>query len=260
MYQFNLRNLKVLNDYTWVRKIEAQQKAVRDLNTNAMGGFAIENAMVPNNGDHIRLIKPNKIWVFKLWRVSATEVKSMIFKGLNVKLYTKGDFTSAGEYLLLKPEYSGREGQYLNHNPGIDFTDHIEYKQPMYVIDITGSEYTVFFSHLDTIVTTTKEFIDLYNVGKEMHQDGLMLRKVKTSDGLFTAYTYADEDERFENDRELIIGVNSKSEITNLTATPITFSRKTKNEITEKNYDAYFNRNHIVAPYARFASPEWLLK
>ena len=260
MYQFNLRNLKVLSDYRWVRKIEAEQKAIRDLNTNAMGGFAIENNMIPNNGDHIRLIDPNKIWVFKLWRVSATEVKAMIFKGLNVKLYSKVDLDSRKEYLLIKPEYSGKTGQYLNYNPSIEFTDHIEFKQPMYVIDITDNEYTVFFSHLDTIVTTNKEFIDLYNEGKEVYEGGLMLRKVKTSDDLFTAYTYAEEDERFENNRELIIGVNSKSDITNLTSTPIAFSSKTKNEVTEKVYDAYFNKNHIVVPYARFASPEWILK
>lgn len=260
MYQFNLRSLKVLSDYRWVRKIEAEQKAIRDLNTNAMGGFAIENNMIPNNGDHIRLIDPNKIWVFKLWRVSATEVKAMIFKGLNIKLYSKVDLDARREYLLIKPEYSGKTGQYLNHNPSIEFTDHIEFKQPMYVIDITDNEYTVFFSHLDTIVATNKEFIDLYNEGKEAHEGGLMLRKVKTSDGLFTAYTYAEEDERFENNRELIIGVNSKSDITNLTSTPIAFSSKTKNEVTEKVYDAYFNKNHIVAPYARFASPEWILK
>lgn len=260
MYQFNLRNIKVLSDYRWVRKIEAEQKAIRDLNTNAMGGFAIENNMIPNNGDHIRLIDPNKIWVFKLWRVSATEVKAMIFKGLNIKSYSKVDLDIRREYLLIKPEYSGKAGQYLNYNPSIEFTDHIEFKQPMYVIDITDNEYTVFFSHLDTIVTTSKEFIDLYNEGKEVHEGGLMLRKVKTFDGLFTAYTYAEEDERFENNRELIIGVNSKSDITNLTSTPIAFSSKTKNEVTEKVYDAYFNKNHIVAPYARFASPEWILK
>ena len=184
----------------------------------------------------------------------------MIFKGLNIKLYSKVDLDSRKEYLLIKPEYSGKNGQYVNYNPSIEFTDHVEFKQPMYVIDITDNEYTVFFSHLDTIVTTSKEYIDLYNKGKEVHEGGLMLRKVKTSDGLFTAYTYAEEDERFENNRELIIGVNSKSDITNLTSTPITFSRKTKSEVTEKVYDSYFNKNHIVAPYARFASPEWLLK
>lgn len=260
MYQFNLRNIKVLSGYKWIRKIEAEQKAIRDLNTNAMGGFAIENKMVPNNGDHIRLIEPNKIWVLKLWRVTSAEVKAMIFKGLNIKLYTKVDLDSAREYLLLKPEYSGKEGQYLNHNPSIDFTDHIEYKQPMYVIDITDNEYTVFFSHLDTIVTTSKEFIDLYNTDKETHQDGLMLRKVKTSDGLFTAYTYADTNECFENNKELIIGVNSKSDISNITASPKAFSNKTKSEVVEKDYEAYFNKNHIVAPFAKYASPEWMLK
>ena len=260
MYQFNLRNIKALSDHNWVRKIEAEQKAVRSLNTNRMGGFAIENILVPINGDHIRLVDPNKIWVFKLWRVSATEIKSMIFKGLNIKMLSKINLELFKDYLLIKPEYSGKDGQYTNHNPDLEFTDHVEFKQPMYIINITNSDYTVFFSHLDTIVTTSKKYIDLYNEGKAVHEGGLMLRKVKTSDNLFTAYTYAEEDERFENNRELIIGVNSKSDISNLTNTPMTFSSKTKSDVNEKDYEAYFNRNHIIAPFARYASPEWILK
>ena len=185
MYQFNLRNLKVVQDYNWVRKVEAEQAKLRDLNSNRVGGFAIENNLIPNNGDHIRLVEPNKIWVFKLWRVSVTEVKSMIFKGLNIKLFSKTDLDASKEYLLLKPEYSGREGQYLNHNCAIEYANCVEYKQPMYIIDITNFEYTVFFSNLDTIVTTDKEYIDLYNEGKETHQGGIMLRKIKTSDNAF---------------------------------------------------------------------------
>ena len=260
MYQFNLRNIKVLSDYNWVRKIEAEQAKLRDLNSIRVGGFAIENSMIPNNGDHIRLVDPNKIWVFKLWRVTTTEIKSMIFKGLNIKLLSKYNLESSKEYLLLKPEYSGREGQYLNRNPAIEYADQIEFKQPMYVVDITGFEYTVFFSDLDTIITTNKEFIDLYNEGKEAHQGGLMLRKIKTSDGLFSAYTYAEENEWFINNKELIIGVNSKSNISNITAYPNTFSKIRKDQVTEKDYEAYFNKNHIVAPLARYASPEWILK
>lgn len=260
MYQFNLRNIKVAQDYNWVRKVEAEQAKLRDLNSNRMGGFAVENKLIPNNGDHIRLVEPNKIWVFKLWRVSTTEVKSMIFKGLNVKLFSKTDLDVSKEYLLLKPEYSGREGQYLNHNCAIEYANCVEYKQPMYVIDITNFEYTVFFSNLDTIVTTDKEYIDLYNEGKETHQGGIMLRKIKTSDNAFSGYTYAEENEHFENNKELIIGVNSKSNISNIVKFPTLFSNKMKNEVVEKDYEAYFNTNHIVAPHARFASPEWLLK
>lgn len=260
MYQFNLRNIKVLSGFNWVRKIEAEQIKLRGLNSNRVGGFAIENNMVPNNGDHIRLVDPNKIWVFKLWRITATEIKSMIFKGLNIKLLSKTELDPSKEYLLLKPEYSGKEGQYVHHNPAIEYADQVEFKQPMYVVDITDFKYTVFFSGLDAIVTTNWELINLYNDGKEVNQKGLMLRKVKTKDNLFSAYTYAEPNEQFENHRELIIGVNSKSDISNLTSTPFTFSSKTKNEVTEKDYEAYFNKNHIIAPFARYASPEWILK
>ena len=87
-----------------------------------------------------------------------------------------------------------------------------------------------------------------------------MLRKIKTSDGLFSAYTYAEENEWFINNKELIIGVNSKSNISNITAYPNTFSKIRKDQVTEKDYEAYFNKNHIVAPFARYASPEWILK
>lgn len=260
MYQFNLRNIKVLSGFNWVKKVENEQAKLRDLNSNRVGGFAIENSMIPNNGDHIRLVDPNKIWVFKLWRITVTEVKSMIFKGLNIKLLSKTELDASKEYLLLKPEYSGREGQYLNHNPAIEYADCTEFKQPMYVVDITDYQYSVFFSDLDTIVTTNRELINLYNDGKEVHQGGVMLRKVKTSDSLFTAYTYADTNECFENNKELIIGVNSKSDISNITASPKAFSNKTKSEVVEKDYESYFNKNHIVAPFARYASPEWLLK
>ena len=175
-------------------------------------------------------------------------------------MLSKTELDTSKEYLLLKPEYSRKEGQYVHHNPTIEYADQIEFKQPMYVIDITGFEYTVFFSDLDTIITTNKEFIDLYNEGKEVHQGGLMLRKIKTSDGLFSAYTYAEENEWFINNKELIIGVNSKSNISNITAYPNTFSKIRKDQVIEKDYEAYFNKNHIVAPFARYASPEWILK
>ena len=261
MYQFNVRPLKVYINKPWIEEVEQNQKIAQKSRSSLIGGFAIETSMIPNNGEHVRIVCPSRIWVFKAWRIGWDEIKKMAFKGLAVKLFSEDiDPNSSREFVLLKPLYDQKEGMYSTYN-GTSKRGHIEYKQPMYIIDITDKEYILFFEHLDTIIATNKSDIMAYNKQCYVGFDGAtMFRKVTTADGAKVGYIPIEDDEGVENASHLIIGINHQSKPVNTIASVPVFTRKNSNEVVEKDFESYYAPNHIIAPLAKYASSDWYIR
>ena len=260
MYQFNLKNLQVFtagSKHDWVEKIVNIQEDVKDMSLDRVGGFAIHKDLLSNMP--IRMVLPNRIWVFKAWKIDSTEVKKMIFKGLNIKLFSDDiNLASDKEYVLLKPLYEARNGCFDTYDHK-DKCDVVEYKQPFYVIDVTEKDYVVFFEMFDFIATATLGEIYRYNEQSGAYlSDAKRNYKMMYSEDRKKAILLATNDsEQYCNAPQLLIGVRPTSCIVNI-GEP-SFAIKKANELTDLDYEAYADSSLILPPRVTRAGEDWML-
>lgn len=270
MYMYNMRPMKVLNNEnkSWLDSVKGDQLWAEQSGSDLVGGFAIEANAIPERGSNhesIRLVLPNRIWVMKLWRISWSNIKDMIYKGLNIRLYN-GDHELSNDrlYILMKPVYDQRSVNYTTYN-GKSPIDHIEFGQPFYVIDCgkVGNEnknYLVFLEHLGIIAVSTLEEIKEYNEDRVANSEVIPHKKLTTTDGLLVAYTPEDPKQNYNNDKGLIIGVNRQTvKPVSIAAFPDYFDKQPKDKVIERDYLAHYAPGHIIAPLAKNAEREWIL-
>ena len=272
MYKYNLRPMKVLNKEgrSWVEAIKPEQDWAEQLDTDLVGGFAIEANIIPERGgnpDSLRLVLPNRIWSMKLWRVTWANIKDMIYKGLNVRLYNGGNTPNNDRmYILMKPIYDTKSGNYTTYNKDDIPIDHIEFGQPFYVVDCgentsDNNNYIVFLEHLGVIAVSTLEEIKEYNNDRLIYNQKIDYEVLTTSDGMASAYIPVITGKELINDRGLIIGVNKETLAPkSIAAFPEYFEKQSAKQLVERDYKAHFEPGHIIAPLAKNATPEWFLK
>lgn len=260
MYQFNLKNLDVYTSGSkrdWVAKIVETQEDVKDMKLDRVGGFALHKDLLSK--EPLRLVLPNRIWVFKAWKVDAAEIKKMIFKGLNIKLFSDDiNLAADKEYAILKPLYEGKNGCYTTYDHA-ERCDVVEYKQPFYVVDVTDKEYLVFFEMFDFLATATLGEIYRYNnlSGAYDSEARRTYKMVYTSDEKKGLMIPTPDSEQYSNAPQLIIGVRPTSCIANI-GDP-TFPLKKANELVDLDYEAYADSSYIMAPRVTKAGPDWML-
>lgn len=272
MYKYNLRPMKVLNKEgrRWIEAIKPEQDWAEQLDTDLVGGFAIEANMIPERGgnpDSLRLVLPNRIWSMKLWRVTWSNIKDMIYKGLNVRLYNGGNTPNNDRmYILMKPIYDAKSGNYTTYNRDDIPIDHIEFGQPFYVVDCgenksDNNNYIVFLEHLGVIAVSTLHEIREYNSNRVFDSRIIEYKSITTKDGIRTGYTPKIENVVRKNNPGYIIGVNNKTIITkNIIAFPEYFNKQLSSQTVERDYLSLFEPGHIIAPLAKNATLEWILK
>ena len=260
MYQFNLKNLDVFTSGSkrdWVNEIVKIQENVADMGLDRIGGFAVHKDLLSNMP--IRMVLPNRIWVFKAWKVDSAEVKKMIFKGLNIKLFSdRIELKPDKEYAILKPLYEGKNGCYTTYDHA-ERCDIVEYKQPFYVVDVTDKEYLVFFEMFDFIACASLAEIYRYNEqsGAYDSEAKRTYKMVYTSDEKKGLMIPTPDSEQYSNAPQLIIGVRPSSCIANI-GDP-TFTLKKANELVDLDYEAYADSSYIMAPRVTKAGPDWML-
>lgn len=272
MYKYNLRPMKVLNKEgkSWIDEVRSAQIWAEQLDTDLVGGFAIEANMIPERGgnpDSLRLVLPNRIWSMKLWRVTWSNIKDMVYKGLNIKLYNGGNpLCNDRMYILMKSIYDTKSGNYTTYNRDDIPIDHIEFAQPFYVVDCgeytnDNHNYIVFLEHLGVIAVSTLDEIREYNNGRLVDNKKIDYDPLTTSDGVARAYTPVIAGEKYNNDRGLIIGVNRETVVPkSIAAFPDYFEKQTSKQLVERDYLAHFEPGHIIAPLAKNAEREWILQ
>lgn len=260
MYQFNLKNLNIFTPGSkrdWVNEIVKIQEDVADMKLDRVGGFAVHKDLLSNMP--IRMVLPNRIWVFKAWKVDSAEIKKMIFKGLNIKLFSDQiELKSDREYVILKPLYVAKKGSYTTYDHK-DRCDIIEYKQPFYVIDVTEKEYLVFFEMFDFIACASLSEIYRYNemVGAYTSDAERKYKMMYTEDNKKAILCATNDSEEYSNSPNLLIGVRPTSCIVNI-GEP-TFAIKKVNELTDLDYEAYADSSYIMVPRVTHAGPDWTL-
>lgn len=260
MYQFNLKNLNVFTSGSkrdWVNEIVNIQEDVKDMNLNRVGGFALHKDLLSK--DPLRLVLPNRVWVFKCWKVDNNEIKKMIFKGLNIKLFSDEiELKPEREYAILKPLYEAKKGSYTTYDHK-ERCDVIEYKQPFYVIDVTEKDYIVFFEMFDFIATATLGEIYRYNElsGAYLSDADRNYKTVYTEDRKKAILLATNDSQRYCNAPQLLIGVRPTSCIVNIGES--TFTMKKERELVDLDYEAYADRSFIMAPRVTRAGDDWML-
>ena len=258
MYQFNLRAIKTfLNGDDWVTHVLAEQEEVKIFGMKRSGGFAIHKDLLSK--EPTRIVLPNRIWVFKAWKVDHEEIKKMIFKGLNIKLFSnKSALSPDREYAILKPLYTSKRNNYVTYN-GVEGARFIEYKQPFYVVDVTEKDYLVFFELFGIIANADLGEIKQYNEQSGGYDSDAKrnYKTIYTHDKLAAILVPTADSEQYSNAPQLIIGVRPTSCVINI-GEP-SFSIKNVHELTDLDYEAYADTSLIIAPMITYAGPDWIL-
>ena len=261
MYQFNLKNLNIFtagSKRDWVNEIVKTQEDVADMRLDRVGGFAVHKDLLGK--EPMRIVLPNRIWIFKCWKVDSSEIKKMIFKGLNIIFLISDEIElkPEREYAILKPLYEAKKGSYTTYDHK-DRCDIIEYKQPFYVIDVTEKEYLVFFEMFDFIACASLAEIYRYNEqsGSYLSDADRRYRTVYTEDKLAAILLPTADSEQYCNAPQLLIGVRPTSCIVNI-GEP-TFTMKKERELVDLDYEAYADRSFIMAPRVTRAGEDWML-